>query len=122
MYNMRQNVAAPRSAQTPSFPPFDGVSPRVTAQTYKSHRGEYVSIILELNGLGEFSCGVTRQSVKVTGVPEATEVSRVCEFICYVDPSMGELRYYQHAMLDDEFDFEVYGRLINLIPKFPQLF
>ena len=60
--------------------------------------------------------------MKVVGVPEAIEVSRVCEFICYVDPASGDLTYFQHAMLDDEFDFEVYRRLVNLTSKVPQLF
>lgn len=62
------------------------------------------------------------QPLKVVGIPEAVEVSRVCEFICYVDPSSGDLVYYQHALLDDEFDFDVYRRLVSLAPKFPQLF
>ncbi|KAI5689407.1 Replication factor A protein 3 [Leishmania braziliensis] len=111
-----------RAAPSNKFPVFQGVSPRVTAQTYQSHRGEYVSIIFELTGPGEFKCGATGMSVKVVGVPEAVEVSRVCEFICYVDPSTGELTYFQHAMLDDEFDFEVYRRLVSLTTKVPQLF
>lgn len=104
------------------LPPFQGVSPRVTALNYASHRGEYVSIVFELTGPGAFTCGASGQTVKVMGVPEAVEVSRVCEFICYVDPSSGSLLYYQHAMLDDEFDFEVYRRLVALTPKFPELF
>lgn len=111
-----------QSAPGNKFPPFQGVSPRVTAQTYQGHRGEYVSIIFELTGPGEFKCGATGMAVKVVGVPEAVEVSRVCEFICYVDPATGELTYFQHAMLDDEFDFEVYRRLVNLTTKVPQLF
>ncbi|KPI85268.1 hypothetical protein ABL78_5685 [Leptomonas seymouri] len=109
-------------ARNSKLPPFQGVSPRVTAMTFQSHRGEYVSIIFELTGPGEFKCGASGQSVKVVGVPEAVEVSRVCEFICYVDPASGDLTYFQHAMLDDEFDFEVYRRLVNLSTKVPQLF
>ncbi|EPY35603.1 hypothetical protein STCU_01071 [Strigomonas culicis] len=104
------------------LPPFNGVSPRVTAETISSHRGNYVSIIFELTGPGEFRCGVTGKTVRVDGLPDSTEVSKVCEFVGYVDPSSGHMQYFQHALLDDEFDFEVYRRLLNLIPKYPELF
>lgn len=109
-------------AQNNKLPPFQGVSPRVTGLTYQSHRGEYVSIILEISGPGEFKCGTSGQPVKLLAVPEAAEVSRICEFVCYVEPSTGDLNYFQHAMLDDEFDFEVYNRLVGLTAKVPQLF
>ncbi|CAD2216688.1 hypothetical protein AGDE_00313 [Angomonas deanei] len=104
------------------LPPFAGVSPRATAVTYGSHRGEFVSIIFELTGPGEFRCGATGKGVPLTRVPDSIEVSKVCEFICYVDPSSGELIYFQHALLDDEFDFDVYRSLLNLTPKFTNLF
>ncbi|CCW69512.1 unnamed protein product [Phytomonas sp. Hart1] len=104
------------------LPRFDGVAPRVTALTAGAHRGAFVAMVLVVSGVWEFCCGVTDRAVDITGVPEDTEVSRVCEFICYVDPTTAELRYHQHAMLDDEFDFEVYGQLVGLMAKFPQLF
>lgn len=116
------NMAAPSNNGPNSFPQFTGYSPRATAQNYSSHRGEYVSIIFSLSGPGDFKCVATGDSMKVVGVPEAVEVSRICEFICYVDPATSDLLYFQHAMLDDEFDCDVYRRLVNMTPKFPQLF
>lgn len=119
---MYTSAPRPAAGARNMLPQYYGVSPRVTAQNYTAHRGEYVSIIFELSGPGDFKCGITGQSMKVVGVPEAVEVSRVCEFICYVDPATCDLIYFQHALLDDEFDFDVYRRLVNLAPKFPQLF
>lgn len=103
-------------------PQYTGVSPHVSANTFASHRGEYVSIIFELQPTGEFKCGVTGKVLKLVGVPATVEVSRVSEFICFVHPASGELIYYQHVLLDDEFDFEVYQRLLTVSAKYPNLF
>lgn len=105
-----------------ALPPYKGISPRVTAQTYQSHRGEYVSIIFVLQESGQFTCGVTGQVLTLTGVPATVEVSRVSEFICYVHPATGDLTYSQHALLDDEFDFDVYRRLLKVSANYPDLF
>lgn len=51
MFATRQQPIKPAPAAT-RFPPYKGVSPRVTADTYASHRGEFVSVIFELTGPG----------------------------------------------------------------------
>eukprot|EP00796_Vickermania_ingenoplastis_P005364 gene5364-3859_t len=104
--------------QNSAMPAYTGVSPRVTAANYEAHRGEFVSIIFELDE-GESKCGVTHQVLALVGVPKDVEVSRITEFICYVHPATGELMYYQHAMLDDEFDFDVYRRFLKVSANFP---
>lgn len=104
------------------LPPYTGVSPRVTAENYQSHRGEYVSIIFVLHEDGQFTCGATGKGLTLTDVPATVEVSRVSEFICYVNPGTGDLVYYQHALLDDEFDFDVYRRLLKVSSNFPEIF
>lgn len=104
------------------LPPFTGVSPRVTSQNYQSRRGEYVSIIFVLHEDGQFTCGATGKVLTLADVPATVEVSRVSEFICYVHPATGDLVYYQHALLDDEFDFDVYRRLLKVSANFPELF
>lgn len=105
-----------------ALPPYTGVSPRVTSQNYQSYRGKYVSIIFVLHEDGQFTCGATGKVLALTDVPATVEVSRVSEFICYVDLSTGDLVYFQHALLDDEFDFEVYRRLLKVSSNFPELF
>lgn len=105
-----------------NLPPYTGVSPHATALNYQSRRGEYVSIIFELQETGEFKCGATGRVLTLSGVPATVEVSRVSEFICYVHPATGELIYSQHALLDDEFDFEVYRRLLKVSAHFPEMF
>lgn len=105
-----------------SRPPYKGVSPRVTGRDYTSHTGQYVSIILNLEQLGDCTCGVTKVKVAINGVPDGAEVSTVSEFICYVDPSTNQLQYVQHTQLDDHFDFDVYRRLLDFIPSYPELF
>ncbi|KAG8344256.1 putative Replication factor A protein 3 [Trypanosoma vivax] len=114
--------------QTARLPPFTGVSPRVSARGISAHRGEYVSLVLKPSGLDAQSgllnaiCVVTGEEVEVLSLPSNVEVAQVNEFVCYVDPSTGKLEYYHHGTYNDEYDTEVYRKLLELCPKFPQLF
>ncbi|KAF8284094.1 putative replication factor A protein 3 [Trypanosoma cruzi] len=115
-------------ATTNNLPPFTGVSPRVSSRSVAIHRGEYVSIVLKPTALNaqrgslEALCVATDEPVEVMGLPSGAEVAQVNEFVCYVNPSSGELEYFQHGTYNDEYDVETYRKLLDLCPKFPQLF
>ncbi|RNC62016.1 putative replication factor A protein 3 [Trypanosoma cruzi] len=115
-------------ATTNNLPSFTGVSPRVSSRSVATHRGEYVSIVLKPTALNaqrgslEALCVATDEPVEVMGLPSGAEVAQVNEFVCYVNPSSGELEYFQHGTYNDEYDVETYRKLLDLCPKFPQLF
>lgn len=109
-------------AASAGLPAYTGRSPRATASNYQSHRGDFVSIVVLVQENLPFTCAVTEQVLPITGVPDTAEVSRVCEFILYVHPATGALIYFQHSLLDDEFDFEVYRRLLKISAQYPELF
>ncbi|KEG15020.1 hypothetical protein DQ04_00211030 [Trypanosoma grayi] len=114
--------------QTSRLPPFTGVSPRVSARDAAAHRGEYVSVVLKPTALNpqrgslEALCIATEEPVEVMGLPAGAEVAQVNEFVCYVNPSNGELEYFQHGTYNDEYDVETYRKLLGLCAKFPEIF
>ncbi|KAH9601594.1 Replication factor A protein 3 [Trypanosoma melophagium] len=113
--------------QTNRLPPFTGVSPRVSARGVAAHRGEYVALVIRPTALTprgslEGVCIATEEPVEVMGLPNGAEVAQVNEIVCYVNPSNGELEYYQHGTYNDEYDVETYRKLLELFPKFPELF
>ncbi|CBH14646.1 replication factor A protein 3, putative [Trypanosoma equiperdum] len=127
---MRSAVNLGGAPRVPSqrLPAFEGVSPRIVARQVPAHRGEYVSLVLRPTSLNAqrnslvASCVVTDESVEVMGLPADAEVAQVNEFVCYINPSSGELEYYQHGTYNDEYDVDVYRKLLELCPKFPALF
>lgn len=108
--------------QRTKLPPYQGVAHMATAQTYMSFRGAFVSLVLQVDNTNMCTCGVTGQRVEIVDTPSHAQMTRVSEFICYVDPSSGQLLFHHVDFLDDEFDFEVYRRLIGFVGKFPELF
>ncbi|RNF07916.1 putative replication factor A protein 3 [Trypanosoma rangeli] len=127
---MRSTPYLGGGARTPTnnLPPFTGVSPRVSSHGVAAHRGEYISIVLRPTALNaqrgslEAQCVATEEPVEIMGLPSTAEVAQVNEFVCYVNPSNGQLEYFQHGTYNDEYDVETYRRLLELCPKFPQLF
>ncbi|ORC92118.1 uncharacterized protein TM35_000043320 [Trypanosoma theileri] len=114
--------------QTSRLPPFTGVSPRVSVRGVAAHRGEYVALVIRPTAINsqrgslEGYCIATDEPVEVMGFPSGLELAQVNEIVCYVNPSNGELEYYQHGTYNDEYDVETYRKLLELFPKFPELF
>lgn len=115
------------SRANPNMPPFNGVAARVSHRSLAKHRGKFVTLVAIVKqcdtnlGILVAEDAVSNDTIQIQGVHEV-EVAVNNEFFCFVDQS-GGLHYHSHATLNDDFNFDNYRKLVQLIEnQYPNLF
>lgn len=109
------------------LPEFNGVATRVSADDFHRFRGQYVTIVCRPLRLGDTGAVVLEdltsgKEIEVSDLSPNSELAQVNEFVCFVNPATAALTYHSHGTLNDDFDADVYKKLVEVVRKFPGLF